>query len=84
MSSLVLNGETLDEVSLAGRCRTAAIRMICHMHPARAGYVQWLAVNNCKHPTLALLLALETDEKHARYKYFTCISVVQCMYVCVV
>ena len=66
MTSLVLSGETLDEVSLAGRCRTGAIHMLCHMHPAKSAYVQSLAVNNCKHPTLALLLALEAEENRMR------------------
>ena len=63
---LVLNGETLDEVSLAGRCRTSAVRSLCHMHPARCAVVQSLAVSHCKHPTLALTLALEAEEKRSR------------------
>ncbi len=66
VTSLVLNGETLDEVSLAGRCRTSAIHMLCHMHPAKSAYVQALAISNCKHPTLALSLALEEEENRMR------------------
>ena len=66
VTSLVLNGETLDEVSLAGRCRTSAIHMLCHMHPAKAAYVQALAISNCKHPTLALSLALEEEDNRMR------------------
>ena len=67
MSSLVLNGESLDEVSLAGRCRTAAIKALCSMHPSRAAMVQSLSVANCKHPTLALSIALEAEERKMRY-----------------
>ena len=66
VSALVLHGETLDEISLAGRCRTNAIRMLCHMHPARSAFVQHLAVSHCKHPTLALSLALESEENRMR------------------
>ena len=69
MSSLVLNGESLDEVSLAGRCRTAAIKALCSMHPSRAAMVQSLSVANCKHPTLALSIALEAEERKMRYIY---------------
>lgn len=63
VTSLVFNGETLDEVSLAGRCRTAAIKSLCSMHPSRAAMVQSLAVTHCKHPTLALSIALEAEER---------------------
>ena len=63
ITSLVFNGETLDEVSLAGRCRTAAIRALCNMHPSRAAMVQSMAVAQCKHPTLALSIALEAEER---------------------
>ena len=68
MTSLVLNGETLDEVSLAGRCRTNAIRMLCHMHPSKSAYVQSLAVSHCKHPTLVLSLALEEEKNRMRLR----------------
>ena len=63
VTSLIFNGETLDEVSLAGRCRTAAIKALCSMHPSRAAMVQSLSVAHCKHPTLALSIALETEER---------------------
>ena len=63
VTSLIFNGETLDEVSLAGRCRTAAIKSLCSMHPSRAAMVQSLAVAHCKHPTLALSIALEAEER---------------------
>ena len=66
VTSLVMNGETLDEVSLAGRCRATAIKLLCCMHPPQSAYVQYLAVTNCKHPTLALWLALEAEEKRAQ------------------
>ena len=66
VTSLVLNGETLDEVSLAGRCRTSAVRMLCRMHPAKSAYVQALAISHCKHPTLVLSLALEAEENRMR------------------
>ena len=66
VTSLVLNGEALDEVSLAGRCRTSAIHMLCHMYPARTAYVQSLAVSHCKHPTLALSLALDVEDSRMR------------------
>ena len=62
VTHLVLNGETLDEVSLAGRCRANAIKALCLMHPSQAAYVQSLAVDNCKHPTLALWLALQAEK----------------------
>lgn len=68
VTSLVLNGETLDEVSLAGRCRTNAIHMLCHMHPSKSAYVQSLAVSHCKHPTLVLSLALEEEKNRMRLK----------------
>ena len=67
MTSLVLNGESLDEVSLAGRCRTAAIKALCCMHPSRAAMVQSLSVAHCKHPTLALSIALEAEERKMMY-----------------
>ena len=63
MTSLVSNGESLDEVSLAGRCRTAAIKALCSMHPPRAVMVQSLSIAQCKHPTLALSIALESEER---------------------
>ncbi len=62
VTHLVVSGETLDEVCLAGRCRAAAIKSLVTMHPSQAAYVQRLAVDNCKHPTLALWLALEAEE----------------------
>ncbi len=62
VTHLVLNGETLDEVSLAGRCRASAIKTLCIMHPTQAAYVQGLAIDNCKHPTLALWLALQAEK----------------------
>ena len=68
VTSLVVNGESLDEVSLAGRCRTDALRRLCHMHPARASHVQTLALQNCKHPTLLVTLALEAEEEWMRWK----------------
>lgn len=67
VTSLVFNGESLDEVSLAGRCRTAAIKSLCCVHPSRAALVQSLAVANCKHPTLALSIALEAEEGKMTY-----------------
>ena len=56
---LLLNGEAQDEVSISGRCRTKALRMLCSLHPPVITSIQSLAVDNLKHPTLALFLALE-------------------------
>ena len=55
----MLNGEAQDEVSISGRCRTKALRMLCSLHPPVMTSIQTLAVDNLKHPTLALFLALE-------------------------
>ena len=57
--SLLLKGEEQDEVSTAGRCRTKALRMLCSVHPPIMTSIQSLAIDNRKHPTLALFLALE-------------------------
>ena len=51
MTSLAVNGEVLDDVTLSGRCRTMALHLLCAMHQSKAGYVQMLAVQSCKHPT---------------------------------
>ena len=40
--------------------------MLCQMHPAKSAYVQSLAISNCKHPTLALSLALDAEENRLR------------------
>ena len=66
VTSLVLNGEALDEVSLSGRCRTTAVKSLCALHPPRSAYVQSLAVRNCKLPTLALSLALDSEDHSGR------------------
>ena len=53
----------MDEVSLAGRCRTLAIQHLCIMSPEKAAYVQALSLKHHRHPGLALSLALDADEK---------------------
>ena len=53
----------MDEVSLAGRCRTLATQHLCIMNPERAAYVQALSLKHHRHPGLALSLALDADEK---------------------
>ena len=63
VTSLVLNGESMDEVSLAGRCRSLSIQHLCLMNPERAAYVQTLSLKHHRHPGLALSLALDADEK---------------------
>eukprot|EP00731_Ephydatia_muelleri_P025979 Em0018g79a len=63
ITSMVLNGESMDEVSLAGRCRTLSIQHLCLMNPERAAYVQTLSLKHHRHPGLALSLALDADEK---------------------
>ncbi|KAL5467653.1 hypothetical protein EMCRGX_G031914 [Ephydatia muelleri] len=63
ITSMVLNGESMDEVSLAGRCRTLSIQHLCLMNPERAAYVQTLLLKHHRHPGLALSLALDADEK---------------------
>lgn len=63
VTSLVLSGESMDEVSLAGRCRTLAIQHLCIMNPQQAARVQTLSLKHHRHPGLALSLALDADEK---------------------
>ena len=53
----------MDEVSLAGRCRSLSIQHLCLMNPERAAYVQTLSLKHHRHPGLALSLALDADEK---------------------
>ena len=61
LKSLILNGESLDEISLAGRVRSQAIQDLVAMHPSQAPYVQWLAYSNQKLPTLMIFIALDND-----------------------
>ncbi len=61
LKSLVLNGESLDEISLAGRLRSRSIQDLVIMYPSQASYVQWLAFTNQKLPTLMIFVALDND-----------------------
>ena len=58
---LVLNGESLDEISLAGRLRSRSIQDLVTLYPSQASYVQWLAYTNQKLPTLMIFVALDND-----------------------
>ena len=65
LTSLLVNGETQDEVSLAGRCRTTALSSLLHLHPPSSPHAQSLALLHHKHPTLALSIALSAEENPA-------------------
>ena len=66
LDHLVERGDPLDEVSLNGRCYTAAICSLCAMCPIRATHVQLLSIRAHNHPGLTLLLALEGEERRER------------------
>ena len=61
VASLVLNGETLDEISLAGRLRSQTLRGLVSLFPSQSSYVQWLAYTNQKLPTLMIFIALDLE-----------------------
>ena len=63
LTSLLVNGESQDEVSLAGRCRTAALSSLLHLHPPSSPHAQALSLLHHKHPTLALSIALAAEER---------------------
>ena len=62
LTSLLVNGETQDEVSLAGRSRTSALFSLLHLHPPSSPHAQSLSLTHHKHPTLALTIALSAEE----------------------
>ena len=68
LKSLILNGESLDEISLAGRLRSQAIQDLVSMHPSQASYVQWLAYTSQKLPTLMIFIALDFDSGMSQEK----------------
>ena len=68
LKSLILNGESLDEISLAGRVRSHAIQDLVAMHPSQAAYVQWMAYTNQKLPTLMIFIALDNDSNAVNLK----------------
>ena len=61
ITSLLVSGESQDEVSLAGRGRTAALASLLHLHPPSAPHLQSLSLLHHKHPTLALSIALSAE-----------------------
>ena len=63
LTSLLVNGESQDEVSLAGRCRTAALSSLLLLHPPSSPHAQALSLLHHKHPTLALSIALAAEEE---------------------
>ena len=63
MTTLVANGEALDEISQAGRVRSRAIQSLIAMNPSRASYVQWLACQHQKLPTLMIFIALDAEKQ---------------------
>ena len=63
MTTLVTNGEALDEISQGGRVRSRAIQSLIAMNPSRASYVQWLACQHQKLPTLMIFIALDAEKQ---------------------
>ena len=61
VTSLVTNGETLDEISLAGRLRSQTLRGLVTLVPSHSSFVQWLAYTNQKLPTLMIFIALDIE-----------------------
>lgn len=61
VTSLVTKGETLDEISLAGRLRSQTLRGLVTLIPSHSSYVQWLAYTNQKLPTLMIFIALDIE-----------------------
>ena len=59
-----MNGESLDEISLAGRLRSQMLRDLVMLQPAQASYVQWLAYTHQKLPTLMIFIALDHGSTH--------------------
>ena len=59
VQTLIVNGESQDEISTAGRQRTLLLRQLCTFNPHRTLLVQQLALTNLKQPSLVLYLGLD-------------------------
>jgi hypothetical protein len=63
IQELISNGESQDEISSAGRHRTLLLRQLCAFNPQRTLYVQQVALNCLKQPSLVLYLGLDQAER---------------------
>ena len=67
VTSLVINGESLDEISLSGRLRSRVLRDLMALSPTHSSYIQWLAYTHMKLPTLMIFIALEGPPNSGTY-----------------